>query len=163
MFYTVNVGLELEEVNVVEKAEIKTKEVSTAKEDVVKKEKKVKKPKSNKSNTELLEMKNKIEAEKKRLLEEKDMAEEEKKKLADTLAQHETELVTAQAEQDAIKQKLVALEKKIIVGGENLLEKAEEQERMLEESAKGNWFLHKWQNCQRLSNGYPNFNLYYYY
>ena len=147
----------------VEKAEIKTKEVSTAKEDVVKKEKKVKKPKSNKSNTELLEMKNKIEAEKKRLLEEKDMAEEEKKKLADTLAQHETELVTAQAEQDAIKQKLVALEKKIIVGGENLLEKAEEQERMLEESAKGNWFLHKRQNCLRLSNGYPNFNLYDYY
>ena len=32
--------------------------------------------------------------------------------------------------------KLAALEKKIIVGGENLLEKAEEQERMLEESAK---------------------------
>ena len=28
------------------------------------------------------------------------------------------------------------MEKKIIVGGENLLEKAEEQEKMLEESAK---------------------------
>lgn len=32
--------------------------------------------------------------------------------------------------------KLNALEKKIIVGGVNLLEKAEEQERLLEESAK---------------------------
>ena len=35
-----------------------------------------------------------------------------------------------------IKQKLAALERKIIVGGENLLDKAEEQERLLEESAK---------------------------
>lgn len=31
---------------------------------------------------------------------------------------------------------MAAIEKKIIVGGENLLEKAEEQERLLEESAK---------------------------
>ena len=36
----------------------------------------------------------------------------------------------------AIKQKLLALEKKIIVGGENLLDKAEEQEKLLDESAK---------------------------
>lgn len=35
-----------------------------------------------------------------------------------------------------LKQKLAAVEKKIIVGGENLLEKAEEQEKLLEESAK---------------------------
>ena len=35
-----------------------------------------------------------------------------------------------------MKAKLQALEKKIIVGGENLLEKAEEQERLLDESAK---------------------------
>lgn len=32
--------------------------------------------------------------------------------------------------------KLAAIEKKIIVGGENLLEKAEEQEKLLEQSAK---------------------------
>ena len=38
-------------------------------------------------------------------------------------------------EQDALASKLAAIEKKIIVGGENLLEKAEEQERLLEESA----------------------------
>ena len=36
-----------------------------------------------------------------------------------------------------MKAKLQALEKKIIVGGENLLEKAETQERLLDESAKG--------------------------
>ena len=46
------------------------------------------------------------------------------------------ELSAAQAEQDAIRRKLAALEKKIIVGGENLLEKAEEQERLLEDSAR---------------------------
>ena len=70
------------------------------------------------------------------MLEEKDMAEEERKKLAEDLAEHEAALATAQAEQDAIKQKLISLEKKIIVGGENLLDKAEEQERLLGESAK---------------------------
>merc|ERR1711892_528906 len=75
------------------------------------------------------------EEEKKRLEEEKDMAEEERKKLADNLKEHEVDLATAQAEQDAIKQKLLALEKKIIVGGENLLDKAEEQEKLLDESA----------------------------
>merc|ERR1719369_755463 len=64
------------------------------------------------------------------------MAEEERKKLADNLKEHEVGLASAQAEQDAIKQKLVALEKKIIVGGENLLDKAEEQEKLLDESAK---------------------------
>ena len=39
-------------------------------------------------------------------------------------------------EQEQLKQKLSVIEKKIIVGGENLLEKAEEQERLLEESAR---------------------------
>lgn len=37
-------------------------------------------------------------------------------------------------EQEQLSAKLAAIEKKIIVGGENLLEKAEEQERMLESS-----------------------------
>ena len=48
------------------------------------------------SAAELLEIKTKIEEEKKRLVEEKDMAEEERKKLADNLAQHESALATAQ-------------------------------------------------------------------
>merc|ERR1719333_380383 len=64
------------------------------------------------------------------------MAVEEKKKLEDNLKEQESALAAAQAEQDAIKQRLVNIEKRIIVGGENLLEKAEEQEKMLEESAK---------------------------
>jgi len=37
-------------------------------------------------------------------------------------------------EQKALNDKLAALEKKIIVGGENLLEKAEEQAKLLEAS-----------------------------
>jgi len=40
------------------------------------------------------------------------------------------------SEQAALQQKLAQIEKKIIVGGENLLEKAEEQEKLLEESAR---------------------------
>lgn len=39
-------------------------------------------------------------------------------------------------EQKAIAEKLSAIERKIIVGGENLLEKAEEQAKLLEESEK---------------------------
>ena len=108
------------------------KQKAAAKKTRTKEKKKV----PNRSAAEMLEMKTKIEEEKKRLVEEKDMAEEERRRLADNLAQHEAALATAQAEQDAIKQKLVSLEKKIIVGGENLLDKAEEQEKMLAESAK---------------------------
>ena len=100
------------------------------------KEKNTKKKVVTRSAAEVLEIKTKIEEEKKRLLEEKDMAEGERRKLAEDLAEHEASLATAQAEQDAIKQKLINLEKKIIVGGENLLDKAEEQERLLGESAK---------------------------
>lgn len=100
------------------------------------KEKKSKRVKNSKSASDMLEMKNKIEEEKKHLEEEKDMAQEERARLAENLRVHESDLATAQAEQDAIKQKLLTLEKKIIVGGENLLDKAEEQEKLLEESAK---------------------------
>ena len=53
-----------------------------------------------------------------------------------TVIRQEDELAKAQLEHDSMKAKLQALEKKIIVGGENLLEKAEEQERLLDESAK---------------------------
>lgn len=35
-----------------------------------------------------------------------------------------------------LKERLESLERKILVGGENLLEKAEEQEKLLENSAK---------------------------
>ncbi|XP_069681016.1 kinesin-like protein KIF3A isoform X2 [Periplaneta americana] len=48
----------------------------------------------------------------------------------------EAELQQAQSEQDALREKLQSLEKKILVGGENLLEKAEAQERLLEASVR---------------------------
>jgi len=64
------------------------------------------------------------------------MAEGERNRIEDTLRSHEDELRRAQSEHDSIRQKLAALERKIIVGGENLLEKAEEQERLLDESAR---------------------------
>ena len=69
-----------------EKAVKKTKEKTVK---VGKKEKKEKAGKPNKSPGELLEMKSRIEEEKKRLLEEKDMAEEERKVLERTLRQNE--------------------------------------------------------------------------
>lgn len=88
------------------------------------------------TETGLEEMKQKVEDERKRLKEAKNMAVEEKEKIQEKLSKHEAELAQAQKEHDTVKAKLAALEKKIIVGGENLLEKAEEQEKLLDESAK---------------------------
>lgn len=45
-------------------------------------------------------------------------------------------LQTFRSDVSVLKEKLDNLQKKIIVGGENLLEKAEEQEKLLEASAK---------------------------
>lgn len=77
-----------------------------------------------------------IEADRKSLAEKKDMASGERDAVAAELQRQENELKKAQSEHDQLVQKLQTLEKKIIVGGENLLEKAEEQERLLEESAQ---------------------------
>jgi len=55
------------------------------------------------------------------------MAEEERNRAKAELLKQEEELASAQRERDSIRTKLVMLERKIIVGGENLLEKAEEQ------------------------------------
>lgn len=87
------------------------------------------------SEEKMKEIQAKIEASRK-MMEEKGMAEEERNCIANELIKQEDELKQAQEEHDALVQKLQALEKKIIVGGENLLEKAEEQERLLEESAQ---------------------------
>ena len=88
------------------------------------------------SEQELGEMKAKIEDERKKLKEAKNMAEEEKNRIKVEVKRQEDELAKAQLEHDTLKSKLTALEKKIIVGGENLLEKAEQQEKLLDESAK---------------------------
>lgn len=42
----------------------------------------------------------------------------------------------SRTDHNALVQKLQGLEKQIIIGGENLLEKAQEQEKLLEESSK---------------------------
>ena len=75
------------------------------------------------SEHELAAMREQIEGERARLREEKDMAEEERNKAEAALRKHEAELAHAQSDHDSMKQKLAALEKKIIVGGENLLDK----------------------------------------
>lgn len=49
---------------------------------------------------------------------------------------HEFELKKTQKEHDLLREKLLSLEKKILIGGENLLEKAELQEQLLEASAR---------------------------
>ncbi|XP_074651128.1 kinesin-like protein KIF3A [Tubulanus polymorphus] len=87
------------------------------------------------SKEKMSEIQAKIEADRRMLEEKKDMEEEERNRVARDLEEKESELQKAKEEQDTLQQKLSAIEKKIIVGGENLLEKAEEQERLLGESA----------------------------
>ncbi len=65
------------------------------------------------------------------------MAEEERNRAKAELLKHEEELDRAQREHDTMKAKLIALERKIIVGGENLLEKAEEQVRKSASKSRG--------------------------
>ncbi|KAK2163152.1 hypothetical protein LSH36_84g00051 [Paralvinella palmiformis] len=88
------------------------------------------------SKEKMLEIQTQIEADRKKLESQKDMAAEEKRKVEEALTLKEKELREAEEEQKMLNQRLAAIEKKIIVGGENLLEKAEEQERLLEQSAK---------------------------
>lgn len=98
--------------------------------------KKSKKEKSLKiSKEKMSEIQLKIAEDRKLLEEKKDMEETERNKIKESLEEKESELKKYQEEMDQLGQKLAAIEKKIIVGGENLLEKAEEQERLLEESA----------------------------
>lgn len=59
---------------------------------------------------------------------------EEKELLEKKARENETELKKAKSEQEQLMTKLQSLENKILVGGENLLEKAEAQEKLLETS-----------------------------
>ena len=96
---------------------------------------KSKKDKRKVSKEKMSEIQQKIEEDRKLLEEKKDLEEEQRNKIKESLDEKESELKKYQEEMDQLSQKLAAIEKKIIVGGENLLEKAEEQERLLEESA----------------------------
>ncbi|EDV25164.1 Kinesin-like protein KIF3A [Trichoplax sp. H2] len=77
-----------------------------------------------------------IEEEKAALKEKTNMAETERQAVTNQLEERQKAIEDAQKEHEALTEKLRSMEKKVIVGGVNLLEKAEEQEQLLEESAK---------------------------
>ncbi|CAO1416182.1 unnamed protein product [Diamesa serratosioi] len=70
----------------------------------------------------------------KRDQEDKEKTDAEKELLEQKALENEKALQVAQSEQDMIRAKLQSLENKILVGGENLLEKAFNQEKLLESS-----------------------------
>ncbi|XP_034260500.1 kinesin-like protein KIF3A [Pantherophis guttatus] len=86
------------------------------------------------SPDKMLEMQAKIDEERKALETKLDMEEEERNKARAELEKREKDLLKAQQEHQSLLEKLSALEKKVIVGGVDLLAKAEEQEKLLEES-----------------------------
>uniref|UniRef100_A0A182KBD3 Kinesin-like protein n=1 Tax=Anopheles christyi TaxID=43041 RepID=A0A182KBD3_9DIPT len=81
---------------------------------------------------ERLERKEKRRKEKAR--ERKEKSDAEKELLEKKAMENQQELKKAKSEQDQLRAKLSSLENKILVGGENLLEKAKEQETLLENS-----------------------------
>ncbi|XP_065886082.1 kinesin-II 85 kDa subunit-like [Dysidea avara] len=119
------------------KLEEETGDEGSSEEEVMENGKKVKRkrPKSGYlSPRSLANQKAKIDADRKALLEKKGLAEEERDRAAKELQQREDELKRTQEEQKTMEQRLNDLQSKVIVGGVNLLEKAEEQERLLEQS-----------------------------
>ncbi|XP_074529546.1 kinesin-like protein KIF3A isoform X2 [Halichoeres trimaculatus] len=86
------------------------------------------------SPDKMVEMQAKIEEERKALEAKLDMEEEERNKARAELEKREKDLLKAQQEHHLLREKLSALEKKVIVGGVDLLAKAEEQEKLLQES-----------------------------
>ncbi|XP_058446647.1 kinesin-like protein KIF3A [Malaya genurostris] len=66
--------------------------------------------------------------------EKKEKADAEKELLEKKAIENEQEISRAKSEQDQLRAKLSSLENKILVGGENLLEKAQTQEVLLEKS-----------------------------
>lgn len=86
------------------------------------------------SPDKMAEMQAKIDEERRALEAKLDMEEEERNKARAELEKREKDLLKAQQEHHQLLDKLSALEKKVIVGGVDLLAKAEEQEKLLEES-----------------------------
>uniref|UniRef100_A0A8P4GQ27 Kinesin-like protein n=1 Tax=Dicentrarchus labrax TaxID=13489 RepID=A0A8P4GQ27_DICLA len=103
------------------------KEIEELKKKLVEGRKKV-------SPDKMVEMQAKIEEERKALEAKLDMEEEERNKARAELEKREKDLLKAQQEHHLLLEKLSALEKKVIVGGVDLLAKAEEQEKLLQES-----------------------------
>lgn len=88
------------------------------------------------SADKMVEMQAKIDEERKALEAKLDMEEEERNKARADLEKREKDLLKVQQEHHLLLEKLSSLEKKVIVGGVDLLAKAEEQEKLLEESNK---------------------------
>ncbi|XP_069620119.1 kinesin-like protein KIF3A isoform X2 [Ranitomeya imitator] len=86
------------------------------------------------SPDKMAEMQARIDEERKALEAKLDMEEEERNKARAELEKREKDLFKAQQEHQSLLEKLSALEKKVIVGGVDLLAKAEEQEKLLDES-----------------------------
>ncbi|XP_023174143.1 kinesin-like protein KIF3A [Drosophila hydei] len=70
----------------------------------------------------------------KKIRKKREKTDEEKEELAMRKSEHLREIEHAKTEQELLRNKLVSLEGKILVGGENLLEKAQTQEKLLEQS-----------------------------
>ncbi|EDW69290.1 kinesin-like protein KIF3A [Drosophila virilis] len=70
----------------------------------------------------------------KKIRKKREKTDEEKEELAMRKSQHLREIEHARTEQELLRNKLFSLEGKILVGGENLLEKAQTQEKLLEQS-----------------------------
>ena len=81
-------------------------------------------------------MRAEIERERTELLAKKGLAEGELNKTQQELQRREEELTRAQEQHQELERKLQDLQSKVIVGGVNLLEQAEHQERLLEASAQ---------------------------
>jgi len=79
-------------------------------------------------------MEKQIEEEKKKLEDDRNMAEEEKNRVKTDLKKRTEQLQKAQKEQQQLQVRLQNIERKVIVGGVDLLQKAEDQEKLLEES-----------------------------
>ncbi|KAK3100624.1 hypothetical protein FSP39_022761 [Pinctada imbricata] len=126
---------QLEEGSDYESGSEEESEEEVGEDGVVRRRKKKKKEHRRISKEKMAEIQLKIDHDRKMLEEKKDMAEEERNQVKQDLEEKEMELKKHHEEQEQLTNKLAALEKKIIVGGENLLEKAEEQERLLQESA----------------------------
>lgn len=81
-------------------------------------------------------MEEEIERGRLQLQKEHGMKETERRKLAEILTKKEEELAKTKNSREKLTKKLASIEKKLIVGGENMLKKAGTQAKLLEESKR---------------------------
>uniref|UniRef100_A0AC34FAS9 Kinesin-like protein n=1 Tax=Panagrolaimus sp. ES5 TaxID=591445 RepID=A0AC34FAS9_9BILA len=85
-------------------------------------------------NEKIREMEEDILIKRDQLEKEKGLADAEKRQLAEEIMLQEEELKKTKEDHQKLAQQLATIEKQLIVGGENMLEKAEKQAQLLEES-----------------------------